>query len=1128
MDHKRRLSGDENGGTTSSQGGPQKVFRSASHNSTTSTNGSGSISSFTDDLKRDYAGYEEENGEDNGDVLGTASSVMSNRWHRPPPSKEVDAKNDNFVFQWMDADMYDGFPLSKNPDGSNQILGSTSGPVPVIRLYGVTNEGISACCHIHGFTPYFFSSVPSNFDPNDIEQFRRALDSQVKQIKGSRANYGGNSSQNDIVLSVQLVTGKQSIYGYRGDQTSSFLKIFISMPSFVPTARGALEKGFSFGEYPLTTYQCYEANMPFVLRFMIDKEISGCNWVEFPKGTYKLRSATAKNDAQQPRKKTSCQVELDIMYNNLVSHSPEGKWQQISPFRILSFDIECCGRKGHFPEAEHDPVIQIANVVTCQGSEQSTIRNVFVLGGCSPIVGAQVISFDNEKDLLEAWARFVRESDPDVITGYNIQNFDIPYVLNRAKSIGAKDTSLLGRVIGSRATMRDTTFQSSAYGKTENVETNIEGRVMFDMLQYVRRSHKLSSYTLNSVSAEFLGQQKEDVHHSIISDLYKGSNADRHRLAVYCLKDAYLPQKLMDKLMVMINHVEMARVTGVPLSFLLSRGQQIKVLSMLYRKCGPKGLLIPTMKNQQSPDEGSYEGATVIEPIKGFYNEPITTLDFASLYPSIMMAHNLCYSTLVSKEDLDKIPSDHYQTSPSNDHFVKKSVKKGVLPEILEELLSARKRAKKDMAAAEDPMVKAVQNGRQLALKVSANSVYGFTGATVGQLPCLAISSTVTSYGREMIETTKKAVEERYTVANGYPSDAVVVYGDTDSVMVKFGVSDVKTAMDLGEEAAVDVSNVFPDPVRLEFEKVYYPYLLMNKKRYAGMFWTNSEKPDKMDAKGIETVRRDNCGLVRQVVDTVLRKILMEHSVEGAVRYTKQVISDLLQNKLDISLLVITKALGKSGDSSGYAAKQAHVELAERMRKRDPGSAPVVGDRVPYVIVKAEKGAPAYMKSEDPIYVLDHNIPIDTQYYLDNQLSKPLLRIFEPVVDNAESLLKGDHTRSIKKATPSSSRGIMQFAVTRLTCLAPGCNVPLKEGEHSLCKRCKENEPEIYRWKLSEVNDMENKYARLWTQCQRCQGSLHQDVLCTARDCPIFYMRKKAQKDLEEVTNQLHRFDLDW
>ena len=120
-------------------------------------------------------------------------------------------------------------------------------------------------------------------------------------------------------------------------------------------------------------------------------------------------------------------------------------------------------------------------------------------------------------------------------------------------------------------------FQSSAHGRRTNIETTIEGRVIFDMLPYMQRNHKLSSYSLNSVCAEFLSQQKEDVHHSIISDLQNGSDGDRHRLAVYCLKDALLPQRLMDKLSVLINYVEMARVTGVPVSFLISRGQQTKV-----------------------------------------------------------------------------------------------------------------------------------------------------------------------------------------------------------------------------------------------------------------------------------------------------------------------------------------------------------------------------------------------------------------------------------------------------------------------------------------------------------------------------------------------------------------------
>ena len=285
---------------------------------------------------------------------------------------------------------------------------------------------------------------------------------------------------------------------------------------------------------------------------------------------------------------------------------------------------------------------------------------------------------------------------------------------------------------------------------------------------------------------------------------------------------------------------------------------------------------------------------------------------------------------------------------------------KGILPQILDELLAARKRAKKDMAAATDPYEKEVQNGRQLALKVSANSVYGFTGATVGQLPCVPIASSVTSYGRNLLLETRDYVVKTYTIANGYPANAVVIYGDTDSVMVKFGVSTVAEAMPLARKAAAEVSAIFPSPIKLEFEKVYYPYLLMNKKRYAGLYWTNPDNYDKLDAKGLETVRRDNCLLVRKVVDTCLRKIIIERNIQGAIDYAKNTISDLLQNKLDISMLVITKSLGKSADDADYSAKQAHVELAMRMKKRDPGSAPNVGDRVAYVIIQAAKGAPAY------------------------------------------------------------------------------------------------------------------------------------------------------------------------
>lgn len=204
------------------------------------------------------------------------------------------------------------------------------------------------------------------------------------------------------------------------------------------------------------------------------------------------------------------------------------------------------------------------------------------------------------------------------------------------------------------------------------------------------------------------------------------------------------------------------------------------------------------------------------------------------------------------------------------------------MPTVLEDLLAARKRAKADLKSEKDPFRRAVLDGRQLALKISANSVYGFTGATVGKLPCLEISMSVTAYGREMIEATKKFVESAYTIQNGYEHDAEVIYGDTDSVMIKFGTPDLRRAMELGSEAAVKVSSTFTKPIRLEFEKAYWPYLLISKKRYAGLYWTNPEKHDKMDTKGIETVRRDNCRLVQTLIDTCLRKLLIDRDVKGA------------------------------------------------------------------------------------------------------------------------------------------------------------------------------------------------------------------------------------------------------
>ncbi|XP_043474062.1 DNA polymerase delta catalytic subunit isoform X1 [Leptopilina heterotoma] len=1038
---------------------------------------------------------------------GPEQENTSAKWSRPPPPN-LNPSKDTLCFQQIDVDHYTDQPLSGMP-------GSKVGPVPVMRLYGVTEKGNSVCCHVHGFCPYLFVTAPPQFTNSHCSSFKEALNKAV--IKDMKSN---PDNIQEAILVVELVK-RQNVYGYSGQDLAPFLKITVALPKLLAPCRRLLEKEIVYSTFN-HAYQAFESNIDFDIRFMVDTNMVGCSWIELPAGKWKIRGYY--NHALPITSR--CQIEVDIAWDAFIAHAPEGQWSKVAPFRILSFDIECAGRKGIFPEPNHDPVIQIANMVIRQGETEPFLRNIFTLDTCAPIVGCQVLSYATEQEMLRKWADFIRQLDPDIFTGYNINNFDFPYLINRAQHLKVNDFNYLGRIKNIKSIIRNQVLQSKQMGRRENKHVNFEGRVPFDLLLVLVRDYKLRSYTLNAVSYHFLQEQKEDVHHSIISDLQKGNAQTRRRLAVYCLKDAMLPLRLLDKLMCIIIYMEMARVTGVSLSTLLTRGQQIKVVSQLLRKTREHGYLMPTHQGQGVDEQ--FEGATVIEPKRGYYSDPIATLDFSSLYPSIIMAHNLCYTTLLSPSAQNKLQlsTDDITKTPYNSMFVKTNVRKGILPEILENLLSARKVAKAELKKEEDPLKKKVLDGRQYALKVSANSVYGFTGAQMGKLPCLEISASVTSYGRTMIEKTKHEVEEHYCKKNGYKHDSIVIYGDTDSVMVKFGVTDIREAMQLGKEAADYVSAKFIKPIKLEFEKVYYPYLLINKKRYAGLYFTTPEKYDKMDCKGLETVRRDNCPLVANMMNTCLQKLLIDRKPDEAVDYAKQVISDLLCNRIDISQLVVTKELTKTD----YTAKQAHVELAAKMKKRDAGTAPKLGDRVPYVFINGAKGAPAYQKAEDPIYVLENSIPIDTNYYLQNQLSKPLVRIFEPILgDRAESLLlKGEHTRTKTVAT-SRVGALVAFTKKKEVCL--GCKAVLTPDREklALCKFCEEKEGEFFEKEANAGRKLEEKFCRLWTECQRCQGSLHQEVLCTSRDCPIFYMRKKVQMDLDAQMKRINRFGIpDW
>jgi DNA polymerase elongation subunit (family B) len=469
----------------------------------------------------------------------------------------------------------------------------------------------------------------------------------------------------------------------------------------------------------------------------------------------------------------------------------------LAPLRIASLDIECYSATGAFPSAfeKSDVCFQIA-IETRIGNVIHDRKVLCV----KETACADSEWFPTERAMLERFAEYLRdELDPDVITGWNIFGFDLEYMYTRSVVCGCSpDTFTWGRLRETPVELVTKTLASSALGSNTLKLVPMIGRYVFDMFQDVKREHKLESYSLNNVSRHFLGDSKLDMPvREIFGRFAEGDPVRLGEVAEYCLKDTELPHRIADRLCLIPNLLEMAKATWVPLSYLSERGQQIKVYSQIVRKARELGFMVPTFRvDRNAPPTGddSYQGATVLEAQTGAYYSPITALDFASLYPSVMRAHNLCYSTLVMDKKYLDIPGVAYETY--GPHVFAQSVP-SLLPIILNELATFRKKAKKDMAAAEGTPLEAVYNGRQLAYKISMNSVYGFTGATKGMLPLVAIASTVTMRGRQMIDETKTYVEENFPGAHVRYGDSVPAY--TPILVRKDGIVYVQRIFEIGD-----------------------------------------------------------------------------------------------------------------------------------------------------------------------------------------------------------------------------------------------------------------------------------------------------------------------------------------
>jgi DNA polymerase delta subunit 1 len=722
----------------------------------------------------------------------------------------------------------------------------------------------------------------------------------------------------------------------------------------------------------------YESNIDPVLRFM---HVSGCTstgWIE---------PGLCEPDAESTR-------EVNLWAPNWRFVTPLAR-DDFAPLRIMSFDIECYSSTGAFPDPKnpHDVVFQIGMTTKEFGKEGFLDRKCLCLKQTS---GSDMECFETEKELLKAFEKHLIKIDPDIITGWNIFGFDLEFLIIRA-TIHCGLNPVWGRIRGEVAALVEKNLSSSALGNNELKMVPMKGRYVFDLFQDVKREHKLESYSLNNVSKHFLKDQKNDMPVKEIFRRYKdGDPAELGEVAEYCIKDTELPHSLLHKLCQIQNVVEMAKACWVPLAFLSERGQQIKVFSQMAKKARELNFVIPTFRRPNGPTDEQYQGATVLEAQTGAYYGPITALDFASLYPSIMCAENLCYSTLVMNSKYDNLPGVTYEQFGS--HRFAQGVE-SLLPTILTDLKAFRKKAKKLMAATEGTPMEAVYNGQQLAYKISMNSIYGFTGASKGMLPCVAIASTVTMRGRQMIEETKNYVEEHFPGAK-------VRYGDTDSVMVEFDVQGRKgqEAIDYsweqGEQAAEQCTKLFKAPNDLELEKVYCPYFLYSKKRYAAKMYEKRTFQDgrppvvafkKIDVKGLQVVRRDSCPFVRETLKKLLEMVLESSDPNPVIIAAREAAKTLIQGNVPIEKLLMSKQL-----ASDYKVPMPHVAVRDKIRSRAPGSEPQQGDRVSFVIVKGD--GRMYEKAEDPAWVREKNVPLDFQYYFTNQFKKPVQDLLEPLV----------------------------------------------------------------------------------------------------------------------------------
>ncbi|KAF5390267.1 hypothetical protein D9757_002930 [Collybiopsis confluens] len=690
----------------------------------------------------------------------------------------------------------------------------------------------------------------------------------------------------------------------------------------------------------------------------------------------------------------------------------DGVFREKRDMSILSLEVFAPSNAGQTPNAQENELVALFYTFQILESEAPMCRVACVDSTQMKRRSFPSLTLDifpSELDLINSIVDVVVDLDPDILVGWDVQNSSWGYLAARAHSFGIEFEETIAR-----APPRYSSGNNFQWESRHTTTLKIAGRHVFNLWRIMRSEQTLNIYTFENVAFHVLGQRVPKYSPLTMSNWYRSTSPVHVAILLrYHTKRTMLNIEILNQTEVVTKTAEFARVFGVDFYSVISRGSQFKVESFMFRMAKPESyVLISPSKSDVGKQNAAECLPLIMEPQSSFYTSPLVVLDFQSLYPSLMIAQNMCYSTCLGRVidfqgrnkfgvvDLDRPPKrleklhDHINVAPNGIMFVKPTVRKGLLSRMLTELLDTRVMVKQAMKGyRHDKALTRVLNARQLGLKYIANVTYGYTSASFsGRMPAVEMADSIVQSGRETLE---KAIAFIHSTKKW---GAEVVYGDTDSMFIYLQGKSREQAFKIGYEIADAVTALNPAPVKLKFEKVYHPCVLIAKKRYVGFKYENIDDREPIfEAKGIETVRRDGIPAQQKMTENCLKILFRTQNLTEVKQYCYETWTKLLENRAPVQDFIFAKEV-KMGTYSDKGPPPPGVAVAAKRTIVDPGDEPQYGERVPYVIARGEPGTKLVDRAVDPLeYLQDPHSSLDGFYYISRVLIPPLERIFNLV-----------------------------------------------------------------------------------------------------------------------------------